>query len=159
MLYLVFDLDDTLYQIPYFDYELIKKNMKLKKLLDLLPFKKIIFTNGTYGHAIKTLDLIGIRECFDIIEARDTLGDMKPKMTCFNKFISKTKINKSKDHVIFFEDNLSNLGVAKMYNWLTFYIGSDDHSFLPFVDICFQNIEDSLKFIKKKHLQCQKVRN
>ena len=54
MLYWIFDLDQTLYQLPSnvdFNYKLLKKNEHLKYLLDVLPSTKLIFTNGTYNHA------------------------------------------------------------------------------------------------------------
>ena len=48
MLYWIFDLDYTLYQMPYkkkFNYNLLRNDPFLNKLLKKLPLEKIIFTN------------------------------------------------------------------------------------------------------------------
>ena len=54
MLYWVFDLDSTLYQLNdeiQFDYKYLNKDNQLSYLLKKLPLKKVMFTNGTLGHA------------------------------------------------------------------------------------------------------------
>ena len=78
MLYLVFDLDQTLYQMEPFDYEALEPNPYLNFLLDMLPYKKIIFTNATTNHALKCLTRLGITDQFEHIISRDTIKDFKP---------------------------------------------------------------------------------
>ena len=63
MLYWVFDLDSTLYQLPdyvSFDYKYLDTDYQLKYLLSLLPLTKLLYTNGTIGHADICLKKIGI---------------------------------------------------------------------------------------------------
>ena len=62
MLYWIFDLDETLYDLygRRFNYNLLKKDQHLNMTLNSLPCKKIIFTNGTYGHAIDCLNRLQI---------------------------------------------------------------------------------------------------
>ena len=64
MLYWVFDLDETLYDLygRRFTYSLLEKDPHLSMTLNTIPCSKIIFTNGTYGHAIDCLKKIGITE-------------------------------------------------------------------------------------------------
>tara|TARA_B100001093_G_scaffold405116_1_gene393297 strand:+ start:207 stop:686 length:480 start_codon:yes stop_codon:yes gene_type:complete len=156
MLYLVFDLDETLYQTPnkYLNnYSDIEYNRYLPGLLKKLPLKKIIFTNGTENHAFEVLNILKIRNKFHNIEARDTLSAMKPDPTCFERFKIKNNI-KQDDYVIFFEDSISNLYQAKKQygpKWLTFYIGPFDHSFLPFVDKSYPNINEALRYLQTKY--------
>ena len=89
MLYWIFDLDYTLYQLPQgvdFDYKHLKNDSQLKYLLSMLPCKKKIFTNGTYNHALVCLDKLGLEENFDQITARDTIKDYKPNITMHANF-------------------------------------------------------------------------
>ena len=36
-----------------FNYNLLKEDKQLNYLLQKLPLKKLIFTNGTYGHGVR----------------------------------------------------------------------------------------------------------
>ena len=150
MLYLVFDLDHTLYQMEDFSYDKLKRNPYLKFLLDMISYKKLIFTNGTLGHAQLCLNLIDISDKFGGIVARDTIKDLKPFKSSYEKFIQVNNILPN-DYVFFFEDSLDNLEMAKRFGWITFYIGPQSQTHLPFVDMSFKSIEDNLEyFIAKK---------
>ena len=148
MLYWVFDLDETLYDLygRRFNYNLLEKDSHLKMTLNTLPCKKIIFTNGTYGHAIDCLKRIGITNNFRQIVARDTINDLKPSKSSFLKFMQQTKIKRN-DLCVFFEDSLSNLEEAKKLGWITVYIGRDNlknYNYQP--DFNFPNIQIALNF-------------
>ena len=148
MLYWIFDLDYTLYDIPKeypFNYSLINKNMALKNLLKNLPHNKIIFTNGTKGHAIHTCEIIGILDQFyySNIYGRNETG-FKPSIESYLKIIDYNNI-KQTDKVIFFEDTIENLVAAKEnFNWITVLIGEYINS--PYVDFSFSNINQALSF-------------
>ena len=91
MLYWIFDLDYTLYDIPKeigFDYKLLKNDTQLNYLLEMLPFKKYIFTNGTFSHGLVCLDKMNIINNFEKIIARDTITDLKPNFSSYKKFIN-----------------------------------------------------------------------
>ena len=149
MIYWIFDLDNTLYHIPQhinFNYNLIQKNYNLFDLLSKIKDKKIIFTNGTKSHAIHTLDLINIHSCFDIndIYGRYETG-FKPSLKSYNEIIRVNNI-KDTDKIIFFEDTIENLIVAKKkYNWITVDITGKYYN-NESVDFSFNNIEQSLQF-------------
>lgn len=151
MLYWIFDLDHTLYQLPKnirFDYSYLSKDYQLKYLLSMLPCKKIIYTNGTYGHGITSTEIMGIKQNFHSIIGRDNLGEMKPSIKSFQNFIKKVKIN-DYDKCVFFEDTLENLITAKTLGWITVLISpnkilSDD------VDFWFPNIHVALNFFVNK---------
>ena len=80
MLYWVFDLDYTLYNLSkqeLFDYNKLKEDVEVTNYLRKFPLYKCIFTNGTHGHAVKSLQRLNMNNIFHHIEARDTLNGLK----------------------------------------------------------------------------------
>lgn len=151
MLYWIFDLDYTLYQLPQevrFDYAFLEKDHQLKYLLSMLPCYKTIFTNGTYGHGISCTEIMGIKENFNKIIGRDNLGALKPTLKAFLKFKRMVNI-KDKDKCVFFEDNIDNLMTAKSLGWITVYIGPKK-TLAEHVDFNFPNIHIALNFFVNK---------
>ena len=70
MLYWIFDLDQTLYQLPNnvsFNYNRLIEDQQLNYLLVMLPSRKIIFTNGTYNHGLTCLNKLKIMDNFSSI--------------------------------------------------------------------------------------------
>ena len=165
MLHFIFDLDYTLYQndniTGEFSYNDIKENTYLNTLLGKITYNKIIFTNATFHHAIKCLDIMKIRHHFpdNKIVARDTMNDFKPSESSFMKCMENQGIGynplnfilKKNTNVIFFEDTKQNLIQSKKYNWVTIYIGKDDVSDEPTINRAFPTIEKSLEFIIEKN--------
>jgi len=155
MLHFVFDLDYTLYQTQsegYFDYSQLKENKYLDFLLGNIPFNKIIFTNGTYSHALACLEIMKLKHHFPDhkIVARDTINDLKPNMESFDKFKKHQDI-KNNDKVIFFEDSVENLLASKKIDWITIYIGKHNVSQFKSINKQFENIETALEFIIDKN--------
>ena len=151
MLFWVFDLDHTLYQLNsrYFSYSYLKKNNKLKNLLTLLPCNKIVFTNGTIGHAKQCLKIMDLNNSFHKVYARNHFNNkLKPNIYVFKKFISLNNI-KIKDKIVFFEDSIENLIVAKSFGWITVLIGNYNKK-LPEIDFYFLNINEALNFFIRK---------
>ena len=152
MLIWIFDLDHTLYHMQEpFLYSKLKQDKYLDFLLSMIPGKKVIFTNATLEHAELCLNIIGIRNHFSAIEARDTLNGLKPDPIVFKSFIQKMDIKKN-DLCVFFEDTINNLIVSKAYfKWGTIYINkskeSDKH-----VDIKFDTIHNCLEYFAKKFI-------
>ena len=152
MVYSVFDLDYTLYSLPKhipFEYKYLKKEPYLVNLINQLPGKKAIFTNGTRQHAYNSVISMGLENVFHFIEGRDSLNGLKPDPQVFINFMIKNNMDIS-DKVIFFEDTLSNLKIAKNIGWNTVLITGDDKvQMLPRpsgVDFVFPNIIESLNF-------------
>jgi FMN phosphatase YigB (HAD superfamily) len=153
MLYWIFDLDLTLYQLPInvnFDYKHLTKDDQLNYLLTMLPCKKILFTNGTYNHAINCLNKIDIKDKFMDIVARDTINDLKPRNTAFNSFLKINNINVN-DKCVFFDDQVNNLVASKKYGWNTVLISSE--SILnDDIDFQFNNIYLAINYFLSKIL-------
>ena len=152
MLIWIFDLDHTLYSMDQpFLYSKLKRDKYLDFMLSMLPGRKIIFTNATKEHAIKCLNIIGIKKHFEGIEARDTLDGLKPQPHVYQKLIDKYNIKKS-DLCIFFEDTMENLFVAKScFGWKTIFIGYSD-SKIRLVDLRFEHIHETLEYLVKSML-------
>ena len=84
----IFDLDDTIIYYPFgiVDYNNIRPDVALFNLLDELKYPKIIYTNGTFGHAEDILKNMRLTNIFTAVYARDTMPAMKPNMLSY-KFV------------------------------------------------------------------------
>ena len=145
MLYWIFDLDNTLYNISgQFSYSKLKKDINLSNKLSLLPEKLIIFTNANENHTYECLKKIGIKDNFNSIIHRDINGYLKPNINSFIKTYLLLNLNYH-DKCIFFEDTLSNLIQAKNFGWITVYINpvAINH---PLVDYSFTDIHIALNY-------------
>tara|TARA_Y100000389_G_scaffold204697_1_gene258945 strand:- start:320 stop:805 length:486 start_codon:yes stop_codon:yes gene_type:complete len=150
MLYWVFDVDHTLYQLPkdtpFFSYSFLKKDPQLKYLLESIPCKKILFTNGTKQHGITTVQKLNVKNIFpnNLIVGRDTVNCLKPNINAFQEFISLMKIKHS-DKVVFFEDTAENLVTAKSLGWITVLIGKK-RPLVNDIDFWFLDINQALNY-------------
>tara|TARA_B100000683_G_C12398066_1_gene518479 strand:+ start:97 stop:693 length:597 start_codon:yes stop_codon:yes gene_type:complete len=159
MIILVFDLDDTLLMSnEYTRYENIKFNSQLSDLLNSIKYKKIIYSNGTYGHVTNSLPKLLAKNTFIEIYARDTIPAMKPEFRSFNyvknSIFYKENLNRYNDiSYIFFDDNLNNMKTAKEIGWTTVWIPHRNYnnnirnSNYSFVDFKFNNVIIALKNI------------
>ena len=148
MLFWVFDLDYTLYNLQKttrFEYDLLKEDYELNYLLSMLPLKKAIFTNGTNFHAYKSTYLLNITDRFDYIYGRDDFNSLKPHINSFNNFKNLSKIE-NKDKVVFFEDTIENLIEAKKIGWITVLISFKKPQDMTSIDFYFENIHLALKY-------------
>tara|TARA_B100000989_G_C19516464_1_gene461919 strand:- start:1465 stop:1950 length:486 start_codon:yes stop_codon:yes gene_type:complete len=151
MLFWVFDVDHTLYQLPkdtpFFSYSFLSHDKQLKYLLEKLPCKKLLFTNGTKGHGIETAKKLGVKELFpnSKIVGRDTLdGLLKPDINAFHEFMRMMNIRKN-DKVVFFEDTAENLVTAKSLGWITVLIGNK-RPMICDIDFSFSDINQALNY-------------
>lgn len=151
MLFWVFDLDSTLYQLEneaQFSYDLLKTDNQLSYLIKKLPLKKIIFTNGTLGHAHLCINKIQLKYCFHNIVARDTINDLKPANSSFQKFMTVNNI-KSEDKCVFFDDMPENLIIAKNHGWITVLI-SPNKTIHENIDFYFPNVHLAINYFLSK---------
>ena len=145
----IFDLDDTIIYYPnnIVNYDNIKSDLNLYYLLDNLNSTKIIYTNGTYGHAEEVLKKIKLNNLFNKIYARDTIPLMKPHINSF-KYVEKdikNHINKNNEYY-FFDDRLDNLMTAKSLGWVTIFINLNFIDKPLYVDHSFSNIHSAVMY-------------
>jgi pyrimidine 5'-nucleotidase len=151
MLYWIFDLDNTLYQIPHngdFSYNNLVQDDQLNYQLFMLPLKKIIFTNGTMGHANMCLKRMNIDDQFNKIIARDSINDLKPNNSAYLKFMNSCNIMPY-DKCIFFDDLPENLIEAKQFGWITVLINKNRYVHED-IDFYFPNIYLALNYLITK---------
>mgnify|MGYP006445302973 FL=1 len=151
MLYWIFDLDQTLYQLPSnvdFNYKLLKKNEHLKYLLDVLPSTKLIFTNGTYNHAKICLNKIDIENNFKSIISRDKILTLKPEHNSYIRCMNLNNITNN-DKCVFFDDLPDNLINAKSFGWITVLINRNKYIDEQ-IDFWFPNIYVALNYFLSK---------
>ena len=64
----IFDLDYTLYQLHpqarQFDYNYLQYDPELKKKIQLLPGRKLLFTNANVWHTLKCVKMMRIEKTF-----------------------------------------------------------------------------------------------
>lgn len=145
----IFDLDDTIiyHQFGQVDYNNIRPDSNLFNLLDELKHPKIIYTNGTFGHAEEVLKNMRLSRLFTAIYARDTMPAMKPLMESYS-FVEKDirkNINK-KNQYYFFDDRLENLVTAKSRGWITIWVNTDFMNKNMYVDYAFPNIHTAVMY-------------
>tara|TARA_B110001469_G_C9611785_1_gene304354 strand:- start:583 stop:1056 length:474 start_codon:yes stop_codon:yes gene_type:complete len=151
MLYWVFDLDQTLYQLKSnneFCYSNLCEDTQLNYLLIMLPSYKIIFTNGTYNHCIKCLDKLCINNNFNSVVSRDMIKTLKPD---YNSYLRFMKINniKNSDKCVFFDDLPENLINAKGFGWITVLINKNKYVSND-IDFWFPSIHIALNYFISK---------
>jgi len=145
----IFDLDDTIIYYPnnIVNYDNIKFDPNLFNLLEKLNSPKIIYTNGTYGHAEVVLNNMKLNSLFNKIYARDTIPLMKPHINSF-KYVEKdikSHINKNNEYY-FFDDRLDNLMTAKSLGWVTIFINLKFIDKPLYVDHSFSNIHSAVMY-------------
>ena len=151
MLFWIFDLDSTLYQLTngeQFSYEILEADNQLSYLLKKIPKKRLIFTNGTLGHAHMCINKIKLNYCFHNIVARDSINDLKPSNSSYQKFMKINNIS-SQDKCVFFDDMPENLIVAKNHGWITVLI-SPNKTYHENIDFHFSNIHLALNYFLSK---------
>jgi len=153
MLHWIFDLDLTLYQLPIgesFDYTRLRNDTQLKYLIKKLPFSRIMFTNGTVFHADTCIKKMNLQKCFHNVIARDSIQDLKPNQSAFQKFEVMNNINQE-DKCVFFEDSIENLIAAKDRGWITVFIGPNTtRNMHESIDFYFPNIYVALNYFTSR---------
>lgn len=94
------------------DYNCVMPDQELILALGDLMGRKIIYTNGTYRHALATLGRLGLNHLFDeIYDIKSTGYNPKHTKAAFQNFLSHAKI--PVDSTTMLDDLRVNLKVAK----------------------------------------------
>lgn len=153
----IFDLDYTLYQMNHkdekFDYGKLDFDPNLKLKIQMLPGRKLMFTNANVWHTVKCVKILSLEKTFHKVVCRELSG-FKPNPSSFLNFIHITKIN-NHNNCFFFEDTISNLEMAKkMFGWQTVYIGgrSNDLNYARknphIINYVFSDITEALQYFQ-----------
>ena len=90
-----------------------------------LPGRKIIFTNGTAGHAARVMDRLGVAQAFHgVFDIVDSDHIPKPAEAPYTKFLRDHDIVPTR--AAFFEDIAHNLKVPHAVGMATVLVVSED---------------------------------
>uniref|UniRef100_A0A5B6YRA5 Pyridoxal phosphatase n=1 Tax=Davidia involucrata TaxID=16924 RepID=A0A5B6YRA5_DAVIN len=116
-------------------YDSIKPDAQLRNLLCSINQRKIIFTNSDRIHAMKALDRLGIRDCFEQIICFETLNPNLSKSTRPDEFpvVLKPSLDAMKIAIdvaevdprrtLFLDDNVRNVAAGKALGLRTVLVG------------------------------------
>lgn len=106
------------------DLSMLKPDPELRTLIQAVPGRKFIFTNGSKKHA---KNVAGHLNLFDLFEGSFGIEDgnyiPKPKASSYIKFCETFGIDPHK--AIFFEDGLRNLEIPKTMGMVTVLVTSN----------------------------------
>jgi putative hydrolase of the HAD superfamily len=94
---------------------------RLRHMLQSLSGRKLVFTNAPKSYAIRVLDILGIRDCFEFIfSVESTKFHAKPSLRGFQMLLKTLKVKAS--DCIMLEDNLPALMTAKRLGMRTIWV-------------------------------------
>ena len=144
------DANEFLEFVHDVDLDFLKKDEPLKKEIEKLKGKKIIFTNGSKAHASNVTSRIGIEQLFDgVFDIVDSDFYPKPSLEPYKKIIENYKI--VPEYCIFFEDIARNLKPAYELGMKTVWIENNEPWAAKYSDEEFVNYKTGslTKFLKE----------
>ncbi|KAK2974020.1 hypothetical protein RJ640_011385 [Escallonia rubra] len=116
-------------------YDLIKPDSRLRGLLHNINQRKIIFTNSDRIHAMKVLDRLGIKDCFEQIICFETMNPsltksgtpdefpvvLKPSLDAMNIAMDVAEVDPRR--TLFFDDSVRNVAAGKAVGLQTALVG------------------------------------
>ncbi|KAL0714999.1 hypothetical protein Bca4012_021978 [Brassica carinata] len=129
-------------------YEKLKPDPVLRNLLLSMPHRKIIFTNADKAHATRTLNRLGLEDCFEGIICFETLNPSsdtttqilcKPSVQAFEAAIRIAGIIDPRK-TMFFDDSVRNIASAKAAGLKTVFVG--DSVLVPGADYALRSIHN-----------------
>ena len=103
---------------------------ELARAIDRLPGRRLVFTNGSRGHAEKTMLALGIAHLFDdVFDIVSSGFRPKPQRSTYDKFLADHGVDPAS--AVMFEDIAVNLETAKEVGMATVLVvprpGANDH--------------------------------
>ncbi len=126
------------------DYTAVAHSAELKTALAKLPGRKLIFTNGTTGHAKRVLKRLGVEDSFDgVFDIVDSDYIPKPDRKPYDKFAALYNIDTT--CAAMFEDIHLNLEAPHDMGMTTVLITEDKKYDAPYVHHTTNDIAEFLK--------------
>ena len=117
--------DDFLEYVHDIDYDMVKADSVLQSALAKLPGRKLVFTNGSAGHAVRVMQRLGVDDHFDgVFDIVDSGYIPKPARLPYDKFAGQFAIDGSR--AAFFEDIAHNLETPHAMGMTTVLVTSDE---------------------------------
>jgi putative hydrolase of the HAD superfamily len=117
----------------------LRPDPELRRALQALPLRRVIFTNSSFDHSVRVLNALGLSDTFEEIFDIRVAGYLpKPYPEPYRAVLSR--IGTSADRCIMVEDSADNLRTAKDLGMGTILVGdTTPHSF---VDVTAQGAVD-----------------
>ena len=122
----------------------------LRSAIDALPGRRLIFTNGSLGHAERVLGHLGLDHLFEDVFAIETADYLpKPAMATFEKIVSRHAL--TSPATAFFEDSEKNLAPAAVLGMTTVLVGA--HAAASSADFVHHRTNDLAGFLTSARLK------
>jgi len=101
--------------------QLLWPDPDLDDMLAAIPLRKVVFTNASREHAVRVLDILGVRRHFEhIIDVRDFDYHSKPDPLAYERILSI--LNVGPPRCIMVEDSARNLAPARTMGMTTVWV-------------------------------------
>ncbi len=126
------------HDIPLNQY--LEVDLKLAQVLELLPARKVIFTNADTNHARRVLQTLGVNAFFNhIIDIHRIHPYCKPMIEAFQLALQAAEVSNPVNCVMI-DDNERNLRVAHDLGMYTIRVGAAERS--GFIDAAIPTIHE-----------------
>lgn len=120
------DFLDFVHDLPLRDY--IQPAPKLRSILDALPARKFIFTNGDVKHVQRVLKTLELDGCFDgVLDILEMWPHCKPMPASF-EMLFKLAGETHPQHCAMIDDLPRNTRAARQYGIFSILYGAVEHS-------------------------------
>ncbi len=143
------DPDAFLEYVHDIDHTVLTPNPALRHVIESLPGRKLIHTNGSKDHADGVLDALGLEDCFEAIfdiRAGDYIP--KPDPSSYERFVANHAFEPRS--AIMFEDSVKNLKPAAELGMVTVLVQHESNAAAVDPDVhCHHVIEDLTSWLKQ----------
>jgi len=143
------DARDFLVQVHQADHSVLEPDAELRALIEALPGRRIIFTNGGGGHAERVLESLNLDGLFDTVFDIETAElTPKPQRACYERLMAHCGIDAN--GAILVEDTLHNLEPAHDMGFATALVGVVHPAPLPpYVDHYASDVKALLRLVHR----------
>lgn len=116
---------------------ILKPDLKINHLLQMLPQQKLIFTNASAAHAHRVLKILGVQHHFEsILDIYAMAPYCKPQKEAFQKALERA--NTSPHNCLLVDDSPANLDTAQSLGMGTISVGKHHHPASPHIENILQ---------------------
>jgi putative hydrolase of the HAD superfamily len=139
------DARDFLLDVHRADHSVLEPDAELRALIEKLPGRRIIFTNGGGGHAERVLASLKLDDLFDTLFDIETAElTPKPQRACYERLMAHCGFEP--DGALLVEDTLHNLEPAHEMGFSTALVGAVHPEPRPaYVDHWAPDVKDLLR--------------
>ena len=118
----------------------LSANLELRSMLQSLPQRKFVFTNGSHDHACRVLGCLQIEDCFEeVFDIRVSDYIPKPNRSPYDAVLAATGM--AGKHCVMVEDSLDNLHMAAQLGMKTIWVSPETPSVDTDVDAVISCVE------------------